>query len=99
MKFLVIARPRENQQGMTSAMVETTWEKVKGQLKSGVFDCLHRFADGSGSVGIVNADSGDALADLLASPASRFIRFEAHPLADFNKGIDNAIAELRKQGL
>jgi hypothetical protein len=39
-KFLVISRPRENQPGMTSAMIEATVEKGKRQLKSGVIDCL-----------------------------------------------------------
>ena len=99
MKFLVIARPRENRQGMTSAMVEATLEKVKGHLKSGVTDCTYSFADGSGSIAIANAESGEALVDLLESPAAPFIHFEAHPLADFNKVIGNLITTMKKQGL
>jgi hypothetical protein len=98
-KFLIIARPRENQQGLTSEMVQTTLEKIKGQLKSGVTDCIYSFADGSGSVGIANADSGEALVDLLESPAAPFIHFEAHPLVDFNKVINNLITTMKKQGL
>lgn len=87
MKFLVISRPRANQQGMTSAMVEATVERVKGELKSGVIDCLYSFADGSGTVGIGNADSGEALAaSLLESPASPFIQFEGPSPRGFRKG-------------
>ncbi len=62
MKFLIIARPRQIQQGTTSEMVQAPLEKVKGQLKSGVTDCTYSFADGSGSVGIANADSGESWA-------------------------------------
>jgi len=99
-KFLVISRPRPNQQGMTSAMLQATLEKVKEELKSGVIDCLYSFADGSGSVGIGNADSGEALAaSLLESPASPFIEFEAHPLADFEKVVGAVIAGMKKRGL
>jgi hypothetical protein len=36
MKFVVIARPRPPQQGMTSAMVHATLEKVNRQLKIGI---------------------------------------------------------------
>jgi hypothetical protein len=99
MKFLVISRPRENQQGMTSAMVEATVEKAKGQLKRGVIDCLYSFADGSGTIGISNADSGDALVDELEYPASPFVHFEVYPLANFDKVIGNLITTLKKQGL
>jgi hypothetical protein len=98
MKFLVIARPRENRQGMTSAMVEATLEKVKGQLKIGVFDCLYSFADGSGSVPIANADSGEALIEALESPTQPFIHFEAKPLGAFERRINNLTA-MKKQGL
>lgn len=99
MKFLVIARPRENQQGMTSAMVEATVEKAKGQLKSGVIDCLFSFADGSGSVGISNAESGEAIVDELNYPASPFVHFEVYPLASWDKVLGNLITNMKKQGL
>jgi hypothetical protein len=99
MKFLVISRPRENQQGLTSAMVEATLDIVKAQLKAGLIDCIYAFADGSGTVGIGNADSGEALVEALETPATPFVRFEAHPLADFNKVVSNAISNLKKQGL
>jgi hypothetical protein len=84
---------------MTSKMVQSTLEKVKGQLKSGALDCIYSFADGSGSVGIANADSGEALVDALESPAAPFVHFEAHPLADFNKVINNLTTTMKKQGL
>lgn len=99
MKFLIIARPRPNQQGMTSQMVQATLEKVKGHLKSKVTDCIYSFADGTGTFAISNADSGEAIVDLLDSPAAPFLHFEVHPLADFNKVIGNLITTMKKQGL
>ena len=99
MKFLIIARPRPAQQGITSQMLQATLDSVNGQLKAGTLDCIYSFADGSGSFGIANADSGEALAEALESPASPFIHFEAHPLTDFNKRVGSVIGNLKKQGL
>src|SRR5580704_2895539 len=75
MKFVVITRPRPVQQGMTSAMLEATLAKVNEQLKSGIIDCIYSFADGGGSVGIGNADSGEALVEGLQYAASPFLQF------------------------
>jgi muconolactone delta-isomerase len=100
MKFLVIARPRQIQQGMTSAMVQTTREVVNRDIKSGKIDCLYRFAGGNGTCAIVNADSGDALEEMLMEgPAFPFIEFESHPLADADKFLDKLIEGMKKQGL
>jgi len=42
-------------------MLQTTLEKANGQLKSGKLDGLYAFADGSATVGITDADSGEAV--------------------------------------
>src|SRR2546428_510665 len=75
MKFLVISRPRANTQGLTSAMVEAYKEIVNRYLKSGIDDCLFAIADGrGGTCGIMNADSGEALVELLQDvPAISFL--------------------------
>jgi muconolactone delta-isomerase len=100
MKFLVISRPRSVQQGMTSAMVQATKEIVNGYVKSGKFDCLYRFAGGNGVCAIANADSGDALEDLLQElPTAPFVEYESHPLADCDKFLEKLIEGMKKQGL
>ncbi len=99
MKFVVITRPRPLQ-GMTSAMLAATLAKVNEQSKNGVIDCIYALANGSGgSVGIGNADSGEALIEGLAYAASPFLQFEVHPLADFNKVISGEIKALKDRGL
>jgi hypothetical protein len=82
---------------MTSAMLEATLAKVNEQLKSGIIDCIYSFADGGGSVGIGNADSGEALVEGLQYAASPFLQFEVHPLADFNKVMSSEITAMKKQ--
>jgi hypothetical protein len=100
MKFVVITRPRPLQPGMTSAMLQATLAKVNEQLKTGVIDCIYAFADGSGgSVGIGNADSGEALIEGLEYASSPFLQFEVHPLADFNKVISGEIKAMKDRGL
>ena len=101
MKFLVIARPRHTQQGVTSAMVQASREIVNGYVKSGIDDCAYSIADGNGGgVGIVNADSHEKLMELLmAAPVSAFSEFQTYPLADFDSSISKVIEAMKKQGL
>ncbi len=92
MKFLVISRPRQIQQGLTSAMLQASREILNRHIKSGTDDCIYLTPDGGYAVAIVNADSGEALADLFAElPTSPFVEYETRPLADFNKVIDKLI--------
>jgi muconolactone delta-isomerase len=100
MKFLVIARPRPIQQGVTSAMVQATREIANRNIKSGKIDCLYRFAGGNGTCAIVNAESGDALEEmLLEAPSFPFLEFETHALAGADKYLDKVIEGMKKQGL
>lgn len=100
MKFLVIARPRQSQQGMTSAMVQTTREMLKTDIKSGKVDFIYHFAGGNGVAGIFNVDSGDALDEVLQGyPTTPFVDHETYPLADGDKFFARLIEGLKKQGL
>lgn len=99
MKFLVITRPCENQQGMTSAMLQATLEKVRGRIKAGIIDCLYSFTDGSGTVGVSNAESSEAMMDALDYPASPFVHFQVLPIAGFDNVINDMIKTMEKQGV
>ena len=59
-------------------------------MKAGIIDCLYSFTDGSGTVGISNAESSAAMMDglKLAYPASPFVHFKVVPLVE---GLDNVI--------
>jgi len=99
-KFLVIARPRQGQQGMTSAMVQKTREMLKADIKSGRVDFIYHFAGGNGVAGIYNVDSGDALDEALQRyPTTPFVDHETYPLADGDKFFANLIEGLKRQGL
>ncbi len=83
-----------------SAMAQATKEIVNGYVKSGKMDFLYHFAGGNGTCSIVNADSGDALDEMLMeAPSSPFIEFESHPLADVDKFIDKLIEGMKQRGL
>jgi hypothetical protein len=86
---------------MTSAMLQATLEKARTRMKAGKIDCLYRFVDGSGAVGISNAESSEALmADLeLAYPAFPFVHFQVLPVAGFHDIIDNLIDTMERQGI
>src|SRR5689334_15230077 len=99
MKFLIIAKPRPIP-GMTSAIAQATSERAKAQLKSGVIDCFYTFAGGNGSCAIINADSAEALQELvMENPAYPFLENETHLLADGEKFMGKLIEALKKQGL
>ena len=98
MKFLTIVKPRPIP-GMTSAIAQATLERLKANLKSGVADCYYTFAGDDASCGILNADSAEALQELLMeSPAYPFLEHETHVLTDSQKFIGKLIESLKKQG-
>jgi muconolactone delta-isomerase len=99
MKFLVITKSRPIP-GVTSAMVQATRDIAKRNAKNGVVDSFYAFAGGNGSCSIVNADSGEALMDmLLESPVSPFLEVETYPLADGDQFLGKLIEGMKKQGL
>jgi muconolactone delta-isomerase len=55
---------------------------LEDRVDEGVFDCAYVFAQGSGGIAIVNADSGEELSEILASsPAFVLVAIEVQPLA------------------
>ena len=99
MKFLLIARPRPIP-GMTSALLEATRERARSQLKSGVLDCYYTFAGGNGSCAIVNADSPEALQEIvMENPTFPFLETESYALADGDKFLTKMTEVMKKSGL
>jgi hypothetical protein len=99
MKFLVITTPRENQQGMTRTMLQATLERVRSRMKAGLLDCLYTFTDGSGAVGVSNAESNEAMMDALDYPISPFVHFQVLPIAGFDNVIKDLIETMEKKGV
>lgn len=55
---------------------------LEEKIDDGVFDCAYVFAQGSGGMAIVNANSGEELSELLASsPAFVIVAIDVQPLA------------------
>ena len=93
MKFLVTVRrrdgvpaPREAVAGMLHAQRDWMQEK----LDEGTFDTAYTFAQGGGGIGIVNAETGDELNEIItSSPLFGISEVEVQPLAGIG-AIDNA---------
>jgi hypothetical protein len=99
MKFLIIAKARPIP-GMSSAIAQATMDRAKAQLKSGIIDCFYTFAGGNASCVIINADSAEALQELvMENPGYPFLEHETHPLADGEKFMGKLIEGMKKQGL
>jgi len=85
---------------MTSAIAHAANERAKVLRKSGVIDCFYTFAGGNGSCVIMNADSAEALQELvMENPAYPFLEHETHLLADGEKFTGKLAEALKKQGL
>jgi muconolactone delta-isomerase len=99
MKHLVTIRrrdgvpiPPEAVAGILAAQREWLEEKVE----EGVLDCAYVFAQGSGGMGIINADSAEELSDTLASaPAFVLAAIEIQPLAPVAT-IEHQVRALRR---
>jgi hypothetical protein len=98
MKFLLIVKPRQIP-GMTSAIAQAALEGAKANLKSGVADCFYTFVGGDASCAILNADSAEALQELvMGNPAFPFLEHETHVLVEGEKFMGKFIESLKKQG-
>jgi hypothetical protein len=98
MKYLVTARP-----GTTTIKVkygarvfEAAKEWAKARLADGTFDCHYGFSD-LGALGIVNADSHEALLDaIIECPVYPFFEWEVKALCDWNHTYDKNIEYFKK---
>ena len=93
MKYLVTTRrrdgvpvPPEAMAGMLHAQRDWLQEK----LDEGTFDIAYPFAQGGGGIGIVNAETGDELNEIITgSPLFGVTQIEVQPLAGL-EAIDNS---------
>jgi muconolactone delta-isomerase len=97
MKYLVISKPRGNvPPAMAVNMLKATKTWVNARIKDRSLEHFYAFTIGGG-VGVVNADSNDALMKTLRqNPAFPFVETEVHPLVDFNESIDVGIQMFEK---
>lgn len=98
MKFVVIARPagHEPEPDHMVGILERFRTWMQQQITDGRIDAAYLLAEGGG-VTICNADSAEELMELLlGSPPGALFRYEAHPLANFDTGMERAITALRE---
>ena len=99
MKYLVTVRrrdavsiPPEAIAGMLLAQRDWLQEKIDDET----FDAAYTFAQGGGGIGIVNADSGEDLNEILtSSPLFGTSHIEVQPLADLSV-LENSANALRR---
>ena len=101
MKYLVTFRRRDGLPIPPDAIAEMLLAQrdwVQARIDDGVLDCGYIFAQGGGGVGIVNANSGEELSEIInSSPGAMIANIELQPLADV-AGIGNAANALQRIG-
>ena len=95
MKFLVFSKYRIGQDPPESLdLFQQTQDWMSARLADGTLDCAYNLPAGGG-VGIVNADSHEALTEVLSSyPLQPWTSYEVHPLSDVKHVFDLAIKAL-----
>jgi muconolactone delta-isomerase len=85
MKYLVMFRRRDVPvpPEVVAEMLVAQRDWAQEKVGDGTLDCAYIFAVGGGGIGIVNADSGDELHDLVSSsPVFPITQVEIEPLAE-----------------
>jgi muconolactone delta-isomerase len=92
MKFLVFSKSRTGQNPPESVdLFQQTQDWMSARLADGTLDCAYNLPAGGG-VAIVNADSHEALTEVLSSyPLQPWTSYEVHPLSDVKHVFDLAI--------
>ena len=101
MKYLVTARRNMAPfpEGQGSNLVQAAKDWVSAQLANGTFDCIHNFAEGNGGFSITNADSHEAVFDLLLDyPLYLIYSWEIRPLCEWSHTYDKYIEWWKQQG-
>lgn len=99
MKYLVTFRRRDGVPIPPEAVAgilhaQRGW--LDEMIEDRVFDCAYVFAQGSGGIAIVNADSNEELSEMLASaPAFVLVAIEVQPLAAVAT-LENAVRALQQ---
>jgi muconolactone delta-isomerase len=85
MKFLVTIRRRDGvpiPPDAIASMMAAQEKWLEAKVDDGVFDSAYVFAQGSGGIGIVNAETAEELSELLSSaPAFVLAAIDVQPLA------------------
>lgn len=85
-------------------MAETAWTLLKasreyssGLIKKGKMREMWNFADGTGGMALIDADSNDDLFNMIqAEPYSPFLQFSVTPLSDVNLAYDTAEKQFKQ---
>ncbi len=99
MKFLITMRRRNGVMlppEVVAGMLLAQRDWLQERLDDGTFDSAYTYAQGGGGCGIVNAGSGEELAQIAASsPLFGISDVEVLPLADIST-IETSAAALRR---
>jgi hypothetical protein len=77
-------------------MLLTQRDWLQEKLDDGTFDVSYSFAQGAGGVGIVNADSGEQLSEIItSSPMFGLIDIDVQPLVGL-AALEHAANALRR---
>ncbi|HXH97363.1 MAG TPA: muconolactone Delta-isomerase family protein [Gaiellaceae bacterium] len=99
MKFLITMRRRDGvpmPPEVIAGMLLAQRDWLQERLDDGTLDCAYTFAQGGGGCGIVNAESGEELARIVASsPLFGMSDIDVQPLADIST-IEGSAAALRR---
>jgi hypothetical protein len=99
MKYLVTVRRRDGVPAPPEAiagMLHAQHDWLQEKLDEGTFDIAYTFAQGGGGIGIVNAETGDELNEIItSSPLFGISQIEVQPLAGLG-AIDNAATALSR---
>lgn len=102
MKFLILTKPLPGapRQENPLAVLQAGKEWINARLAEGSVDCTYNVIgskQGIGGVAIANADSHEALAEVVLSfPAYAFYDLEILPLSDLNHFMGKAIEMTQK---
>jgi hypothetical protein len=100
MKYLVTVRRRDGGPApppeVLAGMLLTQRDWLQEKLDDGTFDVSYGFAQGGGGVGIVNADSGEQLSEIITgSPMFGLIDIDVQPLVGL-AALEHAAHALRR---
>ena len=102
MKFLILVKPLPGAPRPENpvALLQAGKEWINARLADGSLDCAYNVIgskQGMGGVAIGNADSHEALAELVLSfPQYSFFDFEILPLSDLNHFLGKGIEMMQK---
>ncbi len=98
-KYLILMKHRREATPPADPIVadKAAREGLKAALADGRMDCVYQFADGRRAVSIVNAESAEAVWEMLTSyPLYSVQDYEVHPLVDIDFVFNKALERMKK---